>query len=651
MPRCAARTWPEELDETSLEELSHAVITQAPIVYNPQIPIDMFDVIVVDECHRSIYGVWRQVLDYFDAFIIGLTATPSKHTLGFFQQNLVSQYPYEQSVVDGVNAGYEIYRIRTERGERGGKVDAGYAVPVRDRRTRRQRFEELEDDLIYGKKDLDERVLVPNQIRTVLQAYCDALPTQLFPDRTEVPKTLIFAKDDHHAEEIVQIAREVFGKGNEFCKKITYRAAGKPEELLKEFQISYHPRIAVTVDMIATGTDIKPLEVLIFMRDVRSANYFEQMRGRGVRTINTTDLRQVTPDAQAKDRFVLIDAIGVTESIKSTSSPLERKRTVAFDKLLQAVASGDTSEDTVSSLAGRLAALAPKLAPDDHQRVRDLAAGKDLAQIAADLLHALDPDAIEAEARRRLVTDDKAREAIATTLRAEAAKVFDEPKLRRLLIDLKQLSEIVIDEISTDAVLSAGFDIKQAERQTADFRRFIEENKDELTALQILFEQPYARRHLTWQAVKDLRDAMARPPWLLQPTTLWACYRRLNAGKVRDASATAVLADLVSLVRYALGQSETLQPVSADAAGRFNLWVGREKRAGRDYSDEQMRWLALIRDHVATNVEVTLDDLQEVPGFADEGGRIAANRLFGRDRLPGLLEELSDTLIGTVQAA
>jgi type I restriction enzyme, R subunit len=218
----------EELDETSLEELSHAVITQAPIVYNPQIPIDMFDVIVVDECHRSIYGVWRQVLDYFDAFIIGLTATPSKHTLGFFQQNLVSQYPYEQSVVDGVNVGYEIYRIRTERGERGGKVDAGYAVPVRDRRTRRQRFEELEDDLIYGKKDLDERVLVPNQIRTVLQAYRDALPTQLSPDRTEVPKTLIFAKDDHHAEEIVQIAREVFGKGNEFCKKITYRAAGKP---------------------------------------------------------------------------------------------------------------------------------------------------------------------------------------------------------------------------------------------------------------------------------------------------------------------------------------------------------------------------------------------------------------------------------------
>ncbi|HEV2548639.1 MAG TPA: DEAD/DEAH box helicase family protein [Stellaceae bacterium] len=360
----------EELDETSLEEMP-SVIAERPIVYNPAIPIETFDIIIVDECHRSIYGVWRQVLDYFDAFIIGLTATPSKHTLGFFNLNLVAEYPYERSVVDGVNVGYETYRIRTEIGEHGGTVDASYTVPVRDRKTRRMRYEELDDDLEYAKKDLDVRVLAPNQIRTVLQAYRDTLFTELFPGRSEVPKTLIFAKDDHHAEEIVQIAREVFGQGNAFAKKITYRATGaKPEELLKEFQTSYNPRIAVTVDMIATGTDVKALEVVIFMRDVRSANYFEQMRGRGVRTINPTDLRQVTPDAKFKDRFVLIDAVGVTESVKSTSQPLERKRAIAFDRLLRDIATGDSSEDALSSLAGRLAALAPKVPPEDHARVR-----------------------------------------------------------------------------------------------------------------------------------------------------------------------------------------------------------------------------------------------------------------------------------------
>ncbi len=144
---------------------------------------------------------------------------------------------------------------------------------------------------------------------------------------------------------------------------------------------------------------------------------------------------------------------------------------------------------------------------------------------------------------------------------------------------------------------------------------------------------------------------MARPPWLLQPPELWACYKRLTAGKVRDASPASVLTDLIALVRYALGHTETLQPLSTDAAARFNLWIGREKRAGRDYEDEQMRWLALIRDHVAANVEVTLDDLQDAPVFADQGGRIAATRLFGRERLPALLEDLSDTLIGTKEAA
>ena len=248
------------------------------------------------------------------------------------------------------------------------------------------------------------------------------------------------------------------------------------------------------------------------------------------------------------------------------------------------------------------------------------------------------------------MTDEKGRAVIATELRAQAARVFDDPKLRRLLVELKQLSEIIIDEISTDTVLSAGYDIKLAEQKVADFRRFIEENKDELTALQILYAQPSAQRHLTWQAVKDLRDAMARPLGCCS-RRLWACYRRLNASKVRDASPASVLTDLVALVRYALGHSETLQPLSADVAGRFNLWIGREKRAGREYSPEQMRWLTLIRDHVAANVEVTLDDLQEVPDFADQGGRIAANRLFGRERLPGLLDELSDTLIGTAAAA
>src|SRR5438309_6293507 len=322
------------IDEAD-EERSEFEIPQAPtraVVYNPALPPETFDFIIVDECHRSIYGSWRQVLDYFDAQIIGLTATPSPATLGFFNQNIVAEYPYERSVADGVNVPFEIFRIRTQIGEHGGRVQAGYSIPRRDRHTRRQRYEQLEDDLVYAGSDLDRSVVVPNQIRTVLETYRDTIPTELFPGRTEVPKTLIFAKDDHHAEEIVMIAREVFGKGNDFAKKITY-AATEPEKILAQFRTEYLPRMAVTVDMIATGTDVKPIEALIFMRDVRSALYFEQMRGRGVRSLNAADLARVTPDAPAKDRFVLIDAVGVTESEKTIVQPLERKRTVSFDKL------------------------------------------------------------------------------------------------------------------------------------------------------------------------------------------------------------------------------------------------------------------------------------------------------------------------------
>lgn len=277
--------------------------TDAPklVGYNQAVPIEAFDLIVTDECHRSIYGTWRQVLEYFDSFIVGLTATPSLHTMAFFEQNLVAQYPYERSVVDGVNVDYEVYRIRTEIGTRGGAIPRGYEVPVRDKRTRSERYESLAEDWAYMAGDLDRSVLVPNQIRTVLEAYRDSVFTELFPGRQEVPKTLIFAKDDHHAEEIVGIVREVFGKGNDFAKKITYRVEGAdPEVLIRQFRNDYNPRIAVTVDMIATGTDIKPLEVLIFLRDVKSELYFEQMRGRGARSISPNQLKNVTPDAGEK---------------------------------------------------------------------------------------------------------------------------------------------------------------------------------------------------------------------------------------------------------------------------------------------------------------------------------------------------------------
>lgn len=636
----------EEDEEGSAYE-SEVAGTPEQVSYSADLPPESFDIVIIDECHRSIYGRWRQVLEYFDAFQIGLTATPSSHTLGYFNRNLVAEYPYERSVIDGVNVPFEVFRIRTEIGERGSRVPAGFVVPRRDRHTRRKRYEELTDDLIYAPTELDRSVIAPNQIRTVLETFRDTLQTELFPGRTEVPKTLIFAKDDHHAEEIVEIAREVFGKGNEFAKKITYRVTGtSPEELISAFRNQYNPRIAVTVDMIATGTDIKAVEVLIFLRDVKSALYFEQMKGRGVRTITDADLVNVTPDAVRKDRFVLIDAVGVSESVKTIAPPLERERTVGFEALLEQVASGRSDPDAVSSLSTRLAALDRKLTDEDRERVIEATGGLGLKDIASRLMDSLDNDLVLKIAERDTPppVTDAALDATAARLRTEALRILaDAPAVRKLLIDLKTQSEVVIDEFSRDQVISTGFDEKAAKALTDRFREFIDENQDEIAALSILYGKPHARRRMTYAELDDLRAKMARPPWLLEPVSLWGAYKRLSGGAIRTNPAR-VLTDIVSLVRFALAQRETLAPLSADMAGRFNLWLGREEKAGRTYSAEQVAWLEAIRDHLAANIDLELKDLQDQPRFSEKGGVVAARKAFGA-RLPDLIADLSEALV------
>ncbi|MFI9653444.1 DEAD/DEAH box helicase family protein [Guyparkeria sp. GHLCS8-2] len=643
----------EEAEEISaFEQWKGDEGEQLPVAYNPDIPIETFDFIVTDECHRSIYGLWRQVLEYFDAHLIGLTATPSKHTLGFFNQNLVAEYPYERSVADGVNVGYEVYRIRTRVTEQGGKVEsegADFQIPVRDRRTRQLRYETLDADLEYTGRELDRSVVNPNQIRTVLKTYRERVFTELFPDRTGdwLPKTLIFAKDDNHAEEIVHAVREVFGEGNDFAKKITYRnGAESPKALIKAFRVDPFPRVAVTVDMVATGTDIKPVEVLIFMRDVKSEGYYEQMKGRGVRTIPEADLRAVTPDAKTKTRFILIDAVGVSETKKNASQPLERKHAVSFDKLLEQIAMGRRDEDALSSLAGRLAALDRKLSDDDRARVAETTGGQTPRDLANTLLDAIDPDRQQAAITERVgpAPTPEQEQQVVDGLMDEACRPFDKPEVRQRLKDIKQKSEIVIDELTPDETTSAGFDEKKARETITSFKQFIEDNHDELTALQILYNQPLGRQHLTYAAIRELVNAMTERPPHLAVANVWQAYKRLEAAKVRGAPVDEQLTEVVSLVRFALGQTDTLEPFSAAVERRFNLWLGREKKAGRDYGPEQIEWLRAIAAYLTANAEITPRDFMEAPALADKGGILRARKVLG-EGLNEMLDELQEALV------
>ncbi len=505
-----------------------------PVAYNGRIPIEAFDVIVVDECHRSIYNLWRQVLEYFDAFIVGLTATPSKSTVGFFGGNLVMEYNHARAVADGVNVDFDVYRIRTRVTERGATLtrEPGYYAPYRHRRTRVRRRVALDGDVTYSANRLDRDVVFEDQIRLVLRTFRDRLP-EIFPGRTAVPKTLIFAKDDSHAEDITRLARLVFDKGNDFAQKITYKTTGvKPEDLLAQFRNSYYPRIAVTVDMIATGTDVKPLECVFFMRNVRSANYFEQMKGRGVRVVDVDTLRAVTPDATAKTRFVIVDAVGVCEGDRTDAQPLDRKRSVPLAKVLEAVAMGNAHPNTVSTLAGRLARLDRALTSEGRAELAEAAGGVTIAALAAALVDSIDPAANRARARVALglapdaEPPNDAVEAAAKGAARAALRPFGNPRLRALIMKLQTASEQIIDELTVDELLYAGQDDRALERArelTDGFRAFIDRNKDEIEALRVLYSRPY-RAGLRFKDIKELAAALALPPLAATPEDVWQAF-------------------------------------------------------------------------------------------------------------------------------
>ena len=634
----------KENESESLFNLDSGNQPAADVGYNPNIPISTFDVIVTDECHRSIYNRWRPVLEYFDAFTVGLTATPSKQTLGFFDQNLVTEYSHERAVADGVNVGYEVYRIKTEITEEGSKIESGFYVDKRNKLTRETRLELLDEEMNYSANQLDRDVVAPDQIRTVIQTFRDKLFTEIFPGRTEVPKTLIFAKDDSHAEDILHIVREVFGKGNDFCKKITYRTTGDTtEHLLASFRNSYNPRIAITVDMVATGTDIKPLECIIFMRNVRSLVYFEQMKGRGTRTISSTDLQAVTPDARHKAHFVIVDAVGVCESDKTDSRPLERKHSVAFDKLLESVASGDRDPDTLTSLVGRLARLNREIGDDGRKRITEVSGGISLQRMIHTLIDAMDPDIHQqpmtlTESSTEILTIQEGTPPLIT----EACKPFDNPDLRNTLIELKRQQEQTIDTVSQDNVTFSGFDQEaqaRAEQRVEGFKQFIEENRKELTAIQIIYSQPYGQRHLTYQQVRQLAQAIEKPPYRFTTEELWQAYERLDQSKVKGAGPDKLLTDIISLVGFAIGETTTLEPYKETVDRRFQEWLADQENS---FSEEQLAWLEMIKDHITTSLHIEMDDFDYTP-FQAKGGAIKMYQLFG-DALDTILEALNEQL-------
>ena len=554
----------EDLDESTEEESFNEYVTadsKAPkeVVYNEKYPPEFFDCIIIDECHRSIYNVWQQVLTYFDAFLVGLTATPDKRTFAFFNENVVSEYRREQAIIDGVNVGEDIFLIETEVSQKGGHI-LKRVIEYRDRLSREKRWEQMDEDLDYDKNKLDKDVVNPSQIRTVIKTFKENLFTSLFPRRKEVPKTLIFAKTDSHADDIINIVREEFGEGNEFCKKITY-SVENAEDTLSSFRNDYYPRIAVTVDMIATGTDVKPLECLIFMRDVRSKNYFEQMVGRGTRTICVDDLQKVTPSAtENKDHFVIVDAVGVTKSKKSETRSLERKPTVSMKELMMNVALGDKSEDTLTSLANRISRLDKQMTDKEHKEFKKNV-GTSARDLANNLLNAFDEDVIAEKAKSLIMSDVPTQQDLEKAqkeLLNEATKPFYNPDNRNFIENIRRSHDQVIDTVNLDSVVYAGFDSQReenADKVITTFREFIEENKDEIIALRIIYNENYKDRPMVIEQLKSLYEKLKKKNITVE--RLWDCYYIKFTNKVKRGT-VAQLTDLISIIRFEIGATDEL---------------------------------------------------------------------------------------------
>ncbi len=643
----------KELDEAA-EEINPAELVQPkepmPVVYNPKIPPEFFDFIFIDECHRSIYNVWQQVLDYFDASLIGLTATPDNRTYGFFKKNVVSDYGHEKAVADGVNVGNEVYVIDTQITKSGGKIDATQLVEKREKLTRKKRWEQQDEDKAYSAQQLDKSVVNPDQIRTIIRTFRQKLP-EIFPGRGEVPKTLIFAKTDSHADDIIQTVREEFGEGNAFCKKLTYKVEEDPKSVLAQFRNDYYPRIAVTVDMIATGTDVKPLECLVFMRDVKSRNYFEQMKGRGTRTLDLDDLKKVTPSAiSAKTHYVIVDAVGVTKSLKTASEPLITKPTVPFKDLAMGIMMGSTDEDAVSSLAGRLARLNKQLTYAEQQKIKEVACGHELSAIVGRLFAAIDADNIEAKAvelaKQPLGTDpgDAKRQQAQEILITAAADLLN-GELVELLETIRRDKEQTIDHENLDKLLGAGWE-KDAARNalaiTTEFAEYLQANLDNIEALTIFFSQPYRRRELSYPLIHQVLDKLKADKPQLAPLRVWQAYTQLDDYKGKHP--VSELTALVALIRRVCGMDEKLSAFDESVRRNFQNWIMKHHSGGSEkFNEEQMDWLRMVRDHMSTSFHIDRDDLETAP-FDAQGGLGKMYQLFGA-KMDVLLDELNEVLV------
>ena len=574
---------------------------------NPNLLSDFFDMIIIDECHRSIYGNWQKVLNYFSkAKLIGLTATPVPETKAFFNGNIIVNYTLEKSIVDGVNVDCRVYRIKTQATENGGAILEGDKVKRETCYTGQVQTISNQETKDYTREELNRSIINPAQIKLILETYRDAVYTEMFTDPQReanldyLPKTLIFALNENHATNIVQIAKEVFGHNdNRFVQKITY-SAGDSNELIRQFRNDKDFRIAVTCTLVATGTDIKPLEVVMFMRDVASEPLYIQMKGRGVRTIGDEQLRNVTPNAYSKDCFFLVDAVGVTEHEKVITSPSEgaTSKLMSLKELLEKITHGNVSDDYLRLLASRLSRISHKCEEKDREKFISLA-HISMMDIASNIF-----DALEQGSLPEYVNVNEPN----TTRKALVRNIANHPDAREFLLILNAgfIETLMPGE---DTLISKGFSQEEAQTTTSAFEAYCEEHKDEIEALRIIYNNQ--GDPLTYTILKDLEYKLKFASSKFNTSLLWNSYAIINPQMVKHSSTKEekeALTNIIQLVRYAFHQIERLESLYPSASQRFNLWCGQNQRP---LTEEQIGVMQQVFSYIASNGYCTITEIKD----------------------------------------
>ncbi|MBI3830391.1 MAG: DEAD/DEAH box helicase family protein [Planctomycetes bacterium] len=570
------------------------------------IPIHAFDVIIADECHRGYtaqeLSVWRNTLDHFDAVKIGLTATPAKHTAAYFK-DIVFRYEYQTAVREGHLVDYDAVAIRSEVKMSGVFLKPGETVGMVDTDTGKELLDKLEDERAFDTTEIEKKVTAPESNRKILEEVKrHALEHDAKTGR--FPKILIFAVNDTphtgHADQIVRLCREIFGRGEAFVQKITGKV-DRPLQHIREFRNRPNPCIAVTVDLLTTGVDIPDLEYLVFMRPVKSRILWEQMLGRGTRK---------GEKYKDKSHFTVFDCFDGTlfdyfrnASAMDEEPPEKPSRDIV--EIIEAVWNNQDREYNTKCLSKRLQRIDKEMSGEAREILATMIPDGDLCKFARELPQALKQDF------------------------TGTMKVLREPRFQNFLVNYPRPKKVFLvgheveDAVTSRVLIRDGLGKQyKPEDYLAAFARFVKENPAHVQAIQILLNRPQ-----DWgtDALSELRQKLAATP---------EHFTVENLQKAHEIQYHKALADIISMVKHAAREEAPLltAPERVDAA-----FV--RLSASQTFTPEQQKWLSRIRSHLIENLTIDREDFA-LPVFERDGGWKPADKVFA-GRLLDILKRLN----------